>query len=438
MYVSERESGRACCTVIETNSCASGQKSNPLYDENVEDGGYGKLLRNCFLPELERRQNLGLLPEGELGVLFDKNLMEVSGYAAALSTLTGERVHLIPAWTNTDRYGPRPFKFENDILYCRRPTSDPVVTSDEWVPIRAAFRYVTQKPWTKIPCTLPIGGTFIANPILGCLAGGRNKLVAAKAYDNMSIELDALGLPRIRTPLTVRDVQFGDVRRWVKKLGNHACIKVPYSNGGQGVYTITSEEELMEFEEAEKNNPYTLFIIQSLIANSSWSSSVGHGGGKATFYHNGTVPNKKGQIFVADLRMQVCASTTGGGFRPVALYARRAAKPLAASLPAPDGSSSWEMLGTNLSVVLGNGLFTSESGRLLLMDRKDFNTLGLSLDNLIDAFIQACFAHIAVDRMADFLAPQGEFSEEFFRAMCDDSYLMEEIKQGIALNVKTK
>jgi hypothetical protein len=122
----------------------------------------------------------------------------------------------------------------------------------------------------------------------------------------------------------------------------------------------------------------------------------------------------------------------------VALYARRAAKPLAASLPAPDGSSSWEMLGTNLSVVLGNGLFTSESGRLLLMDRKDFNTLGLSLDNLIDAFIQACFAHIAVDRMADFLAPQGEFSEEFFRAMCDDSYLMEEIKQGIALNVKTK
>jgi hypothetical protein len=55
MYVSERESGKSYFTVIETNSCASGQKSSPLYDENEEDGGYGKLLRKCFLPEMQRR-----------------------------------------------------------------------------------------------------------------------------------------------------------------------------------------------------------------------------------------------------------------------------------------------------------------------------------------------------------------------------------------------
>jgi hypothetical protein len=48
------------------------------------------------------------------------------------------------------------------------------------------------------------------------------------------------------------------------------------------------------------------------------------------------------------------------------------------------------------------------------MDRKDFNSLGLSLDSLIDAFIQSVFAHIAVDRMSDFLCPNGEFSESFF------------------------
>jgi len=437
MSVTERESGKALFTVIETNSCASGQKSNPLYDENVEEGGYGRLLRTCFLPELKRREAEGNLPKGELGVIYDKNLMEVTGYAAAMADMTGEPVHLIPAWSNLAMFGERVYKFENDILYVRRPTADPVVVLDEWVPIRAAFRYVTQKPWTKIPCVIPLGGTFIANPILACLAGGRNKLVAAKAYDAFNIELEAQCLPRIRTPLTIRDIKFPEVRKWVKKLGGHACIKVPYSNGGQGVYTITSEEELVEFEEKEVNNPYCLYIVQSLIANSNWSSHGFGGAGRTTLYHNGTVPNKKGKIFVCDLRVQVCADMENGGFRPVAMYARRAQKPLADRLPAPDGATSWEMLGTNLSVVRGNGLFSSESGRLLLMDRKDFNTLGLSLDNLIDAFFQAVLAHIAIDRMADFLAPSGSFNTQFFRAMCDDSQLINEVGAGEALNVKT-
>lgn len=67
MYVSERESGKSFFTVIETNSCASGQKSNPLYDDNEESGGYGKLLRTCFMPELQRREAAGVLPKGELG-----------------------------------------------------------------------------------------------------------------------------------------------------------------------------------------------------------------------------------------------------------------------------------------------------------------------------------------------------------------------------------
>jgi hypothetical protein len=70
------------------------------------------------------------------------------------------------------------------------------------------------------------------------------------------------------------------------------------------------------------------------------------------------------------------------------------------------------------------------------MDRKDFNSLGISLDSLIDAFIQSVFAHIAVDRMSDFLCPNGEFSESFFQAVCDDKKLVEEIKEGISLNKK--
>ena len=432
MYVNERETGRSFMTVIETNSCASGQKSNPLYDENVEDGGYGTLLRHCFIPELHRRSGLGLLPEGNLGVIYDKNLMEASGYAAALADALDEEVHLIPVW-NEDVFGPHVTKWENNVLYFLREGTAPI-------PIRAVFRYVTQKPWQRLPVDLPSDSlsTFVCNPVIACLAGGRNKMVAAKAYDNFNIELSITQLPVIRTPTTIRDVKFEDVRKWIKRLGGFGCIKVPYSNAGQGVYTVTNERELCEFEESEKNNMYSLYIIQSLIANSQWSSK-GHAAGaldkSVTLYHNGTIPNKKGNIFVADLRLQVCANPVKGGFMPVAMYARRAHKPLANELD--ENSDTWAQLGTNLSVVQGEGLFSTEAGRLLLMDRKDFDTLGLGIDSLIDAYVQACLCHIAIDRMAEWLNEGEKFNEMFFRSVCNDDKLLEEIAEGNRRNSKT-
>lgn len=44
---------------------------------------------------------------------------------------------------------------------------------------------------------------------------------------------------------------------------------------------------------------------------------------------------------------------TSGGYRPLAVYARRAARPLATNLTAAD--DSWSMLGTNLSVKTAEG-----------------------------------------------------------------------------------
>ena len=89
----------------------------------------------------------------------------------------------------------------------------------------------------------------------------------------------------------------------------------------------------------------------------------------------GTIPDKRGHIFVADLRLMVSGSSDG--FKVVGVYGRKAPQPLSTSiLP---GVDSWSMLGTNLSVKLAGGKFTSESERLLLMDRRDFNVLGIGL-----------------------------------------------------------
>ena len=99
---------------------------------------------------------------------------------------------------------------------------------------------------------------------------------------------------------------------------------------GQGVYTITNEDELMAFMTLP--HKYHNCIVQSLVGNGSWSSRRRAG----RFYHVGTVPNRKNHTFVSDLRVMVVGDEMG--FRPIAIYGRRARRPLLRHLDDdPDG-----------------------------------------------------------------------------------------------------
>jgi hypothetical protein len=385
--------------VIETNSCPSGQKSMPRLNEEQEMGGYRRLLERSFLPLLKRRA----LPAGGLAVLWDKNPMETSGYAATLAELTGEPVHLV--YFPADDPDPDA-RFDNGVLQVR--------SDGEWIPIRAAFRYVTQRPWTRIP---PITRTAMLNPILACLAGGRNKMLAAKAYDLHNAALASTGL-RIRTPETMWDVSHDEVPLWVTRMGGAAVVKNPYSNAGQGVWTITSEAELDAFMALDQR--YDRFIVQSLIGNSSWSSLSKDG----RLYHVGTVPDKHSRIHVSDLRFMVGAAQDG--FYPVAIYARRARTALAADLL--PGADSWSMLGTNLSVKAADGSWETQTERLVLMDARDFNRLGLGLDELIEGYVQTVLAMGAIDRMCSTLVSQkGTFRRRLFQSLNPDEMLDQEL-----------
>ncbi len=370
----------------------------PLFEEHDEQGGYRELLAQAFLPSLKGKR----LPMGGLAVLHDKNIVEASGYAAALADLAAETVHLVEC---PDRAEHPRTRFDNGVLFIRDE-------SDTWLPIRAAFRYVTQRPWNRIPV---LTKTAIFNPVFACIAGGRNKLLAAKAYDIYNGELAGSGL-ELRTPDTIWDVSLAEVPIWVRKMGGIAVVKNPYSNAGQGVYTLTSNEELDRFMELPHR--YDRFIVQSLVGHHAWTSTTQRG----RLYHVGTVPTKKREAYVADLRMMVCATDTG--FRPLAIYARRARKPLTADLQGP----SWDVLGTNLSIKDSVGQWGSDTERLLLMDRKDFNTLGLAIDDLIEAFIQSVLATIAIDRMAIGLtSSKGRFRTKLFQSLNDDPALLQEI-----------
>ncbi|MEZ4980472.1 MAG: hypothetical protein R2769_02580 [Saprospiraceae bacterium] len=394
--------GRRQMVVIENNSCPSGQKSMPLREDHEEQGGYRLLIERTFKPLLDQKRSS---LQGGLAVVYDKNPMEASGYASVIADMMEEPVYYVEY---KQYQKDAPVKFEDGVMHIRD-------ASGHWHPIRAAFRYLTQRPWNRLPMHTK---TKILNPILACLAGGRNKMVAAKAYDIYNAELEGTGL-KIITPETIWDVTKNMVPIWVKKLGGQAVIKVPYSNAGQGVFTIVTQDELDAFMEMDFE--YDRFIVQSLIGNYNWSSKASSG---KRFYHVGTVPTLKGETFVADLRMMV--SATNGGIRPLCVYARRAAQPLADQIS--EGEKSWDMLGTNLSIKLEEGKWDSDTNRLLLMDRRDFNKLGLGLDDLVEGYIQTILSMIAIDKMAKTLVnSKGKFRMQLFKSLNNDKALFDEI-----------
>lgn len=394
--------GRRRMVVIENNSCPSGQKSMPLMDDNAEEGGYRRLVERTFAPILKRKSSQKAA-DGCVAVIYDKNPMEVTGYAAVIADVLEEEILLITDYFGADE---RNLKIEDGYLFA--------LHKGEWVKLRAVFRYLTQRPWTRLPMNCK---TKIINPIIACLAGGRNKAVAAKAYDFFNGELSGSGL-KIHTPETVKDVTKEEIPLWVKRWGGQAVVKIPYSNAGQGVFTITNEKELENFMKQEID--YERFIVQGLIGNYQWSSNTG--GSK--YYQVGMIPDRKGNTYVNDLRLMV--SSTAEGIRPLACYSRRARLPLADELT--DGADSWEMLGTNLSEKLGDNQWTSDVNRLILMDRRDFNRLGVGLDDLIEAYVQTVLSTIAIDQMAKQLYNQkGKFRKRLFRSLNDDPTLLNEI-----------
>jgi hypothetical protein len=242
-------------------------------------------------------------------------------------------------------------------------------------------------------------------------------MVATKAYDLFNSEIEPFGL-KINIPETIWDVSKNEVPLWVKKLGGHAVVKIPYSNAGQGVFTITNKQELEDFMSLSID--YERFIVQSLIGNYQWSSTSS----KGKFYHVGTLPDKKGNTYVSDLRMMVC--NTSKGIRPLCTYARRSAAPLSNTLKG--GDDSWSMLGTNLSVKLGPNEWSSDTNRLLLMDRRDFNKLGIGLDDLIEAYIQTVLSTIAIDKMAiNLFTSKKKFRIKLFRSLNNDDTLLNEL-----------
>jgi hypothetical protein len=348
--------------IIETNSCPSGQKSMPLADENQKFAGYKVLLEALFDELLTNKAEYQC--EGDLAVVFDKNPTENSAYGIVLAELSNEKVWLVENLDeeSTDE-NSQIIKWEDGVMNVRD------MKTNKWHPIRACLRYITQKPWKKVPLNTK---TIVLNPIISCLAGGRNKIMAAYAYKLFNKEQAELksGLS-IRVPHSLINVNKKDIPALLendKKLDGKAVVKVPYSNCGQGVYTIINKAELDEFMNI--NHKYDKFIVQSLIGDHNWSSMANRAHDVKNYYHIGTIPDANQNVYVYDLRMIVTANKNG--FCPVSMNSRRARKPLIKNLNSNETMnyqndddplfSSWDMLGTNLSIKIDTHMWDTEAG----------------------------------------------------------------------------
>jgi hypothetical protein len=354
---------------------------------------------------------------GDLAVVYDINSVEASGYCAYLAELSQEKVWLVEYLIDHDVADKdncsKNVKWLDGFMYVRDK-------SEKWHKIRACMRQVTQKPWAKIPVNTK---TLVINPIVACLAGGRNKALANYAYDcfNKELEQKASNL-RIRKPYGV-NVSKNEIPHLIENDANFdgkGVIKVPYSNCGQGVYTIVNKRELDDF--MREKHCYDTFILQSLVGNEKWFTQKKMPG---QYFQIGTKPNAKNEKFVYDMRLTM--TTNKEGFLPVSIHFRIARKPLVDDVN--EVKSSWELLGTNLSVKLGENLWDVEEDRLMCFDDEFFEQTQLNEDDLIDSYVQTVLSTIAIDKICIELHDEnGQFDLERFKRINTDYSLLDEIR----------
>jgi hypothetical protein len=383
--------------ILETNSCPSGQKSMP----NIIPGlGYENLMK-IFINIVNNLSKQKKIPDGVLAIIYDKNYLEVSGYAKKLANISNENIYLTESYNNDKNQS---IKWDNDgIMYI-------FDNYGKWIKVRAVFRYVTQQPWNRIPIN---SKTFIFNSILSCIAGGRNKLLAHKAYEELNNnELVNSGL-KIRIPSTICDLTINDIDSIIKDMNYRAVIKIPYSNAGQGVFTIHDIEEYRECMKNIVETKYEKFIIQELV------DSVG------------TV-SLNNEIYVWDLRFMINSSEDG--YKPLALYARKAELPLISNknknfIVNKSSNSSRKMYLTNLSKKVEENKWNTATERLIILDEENFEKLGINLEDLVDGYIQAILATIAIDKMAIKLwcEENKTFNRKLFNELNDDYGLENEM-----------
>jgi hypothetical protein len=124
------------------------------------------------------------------------------------------------------------------------------------------------------------------------------------------------------------------------------------------------------------------------------------------------------------------------GYKPLALYARKAEDPLISNKNCNtkdnilcNNYSSRKMYLTNLSEKIEENKWNTVTERLIILDEENFEKLGINLEDLVDGYVQAVLATIAIDKMATKLwcNENKTFNKDLFNSLNNDNALKNEI-----------
>jgi len=369
--------------LLETNSCPAGQKSMPAVGNEIGPGGYRRIYDELFA---------GIPADGPLAVLFDKNEQEARGYAATFATESGRDAVLVPVLQSG--YAST-IRFVNGVLE--------IGTASGWMRAAGALRYVTDQPWLRLPLST---STPILNPVIACLAGGRNKHLANLAYERFNERWKGRGFS-INAPSTVGDLARDDVAAAVAAFGGQAVIKTPYGHAGDGIFPVVREEGLAQWRLANESGSGR-YVVQRLIGEEHRCNA---GAGDAD------------QV-VFDFRMML--SNGSRGFRLISTFGRKAKQRF--SFPLRQESVRDQLI-TNISFRDQSGQWQTDPQRVVPFNEENFGRLGLTLDDLIDAFLQSAMAMVAIDELSKELSDsEGKLDLPAFHSLNGDR----ELEQAIA------
>jgi hypothetical protein len=381
MKVTDRGEEKYC--LIEVNSVATGVFGFPML--NSEYNPYQRIIEDSFSFLIKE------IPKGTgvIAILSDQIYKEVLGYCAMLPKILNESVYLIDL--KDMKKAAEYYRVGNEYLEIK--------LNGKWTPIRAAIKYVQDQPWLKMPI---ISKTFIFNNLLGCLCGGRNKSMANIAYKKLESSLPK-GV-NINHPYTESNLTKKQVLKLVEKRGI-GVVKGLYSNSGREVFFLIKDRDIKEFEDTEFE--YDNFIYQDLIGHQNWISDYEKTERFCHFYD-----------YVYDIRLVI--SYTQEGFKPISILSRRAPKPLNPNLD--EISDFKEMLLTNLSSC-------EDPNRFILYDQKTVDLLGITLQDLIECYVQAVLATVSVDSLCKDMVKDGKFDINSFSELNSDKKIVEELEK---------
>lgn len=306
---------------------------------------------------------LALLTESKIPV-------ETDGFGLCLERFTGR-----PAWV----LGPPEIEQAE-----QAPTDGGVRMRIGSREVRGGLRYLHAKPWMRLP---PTAVGHFRNGTAIDLKGGRDKVAAHRAFAAFEAAMAPAGL-RIDTP---RSWIIDDAAALVEALAalveqeSWGVSKIRDGNSGFGIDFFDPSRV------TDRAWPRFPFVIQEMLSPPALAPDGCPGllGARC----RGDTDNAR---YAFDLRAVV--HHTLGGFRPLALYGRRAATPLASLRPGTVTAAALDAaLKVNIAVSTGGG-FRLELERLLIGDAVGWHSMGLSVDDARRAMVQAMLATAAVDR----------------------------------------